>query len=199
MTKRSASHASRSAVILGIDPGTRRVGYGLVRKDGGKLEFLDAGILKIKSRNNFDDLREINMQMLKLIKRWRPDVLAIEKLYFVKNLKTGMPVAEARGVIILTAIQAGLKVKEFSPNEVKSGLTGYGHADKAAVLKMVRLILGKPELKLIDDASDALGIAIFAGQALRPPPSEARRRFSEQKTAPASRPNRHTLLAMDSV
>ncbi len=152
-------------VILGIDPGTRRVGYGLVRKDRGELKFLDAGILKIKSGDDFGALREINSQVRGLIKKWRPGVMAVEKLYFVKNLTTGLPVAEARGVIILAALDAGLKIKEFSPNEVKSGLTGYGHADKSAVLKMVRLIVGKPGLKLIDDASDALGIAIFAAGA----------------------------------
>lgn len=151
-------------IILGIDPGTRRIGYGLVSKNRGELKFIDAGILKIKSRHNFGALQEINFQIRDLIKKWRPDILAIEKLYFVKNITTGLPVAEARGVIILTALQAGLAIKEYSPNEVKSGLTGYGHADKVGILKMVRLILGKPHLKLLDDASDALGIAIFASQ-----------------------------------
>lgn len=165
-------------IILGIDPGTRRVGYGLVQKKREGLRFLDAGILKIKSKDDFGALQEINSQIRSLIRKWRPGLLAIEKLYFIKNLTTGLPVAEARGVVILTALQAGLQVKEFSPNEVKSGITGYGHADKAAVLKMVRLILNKPGLKLLDDASDALGIAIFASQTLRSPLLEIRGRRS---------------------
>jgi crossover junction endodeoxyribonuclease RuvC len=152
-------------IILGIDPGTRRIGYGLVSKDKSGLKFLDAGILKIKSRDDFGALREMSEEVRGLIKKWRPEILAVEKLYFVKNLSTGLPVAEARGAIILTALKAGLKVREFSPNEVKSGLAGYGHADKKAILKMVRLILGEPRLALIDDASDALGIAIFAAGA----------------------------------
>lgn len=151
--------------ILGIDPGTRRVGYGLVRKDKGGLKFLDAGILKIQSKNDPGAIQEINLQVRGLIKKWRPDFLALEKLYFAKNQTTGLAVAEARGVIVLTALQGGLEIKEFSPNEIKAGLTGYGRADKKAVLKMVRLILGQPGLALIDDASDALGIAIFASQA----------------------------------
>lgn len=155
--------------ILGIDPGTRKVGYGIVRKDDGKLKFLDAGILKIKSKNDPGALREINLQIRGLIKKWRPDFLALEKLYFTKNQTTGLAVAEARGVIVLTALQGGLEIKEFSPNEVKAGLTGYGRADKKAVLKMVRLILSKPGLALTDDASDALGIAIFASQTPRLP------------------------------
>jgi crossover junction endodeoxyribonuclease RuvC len=154
--------------ILGIDPGTRRIGYGIISKDKNGIKFLSAGVLKIKNRGGFESLKEISLQIRSLIKKWRPNFLAIEKLYFVKNVTTGLPVAEARGVIILTSLEAGVKVKEFSPNEIKAGLTGYGHADKKAVLKMVRLTLGRQELKLIDDASDALAVAIFAGQASRP-------------------------------
>jgi len=86
------------------------------------------------------------------------------KLFFMKNQKTAMSVAEARGAIMLSAAESGLSVKEFSPNEVKAGITGYGLADKKAVLKMVRLILNQPSLNLIDDASDALAIAIVASQ-----------------------------------
>ena len=91
----------------------------------------------------------------------------MEKVYFSKNQKTAMSVAEARGVIILTGLEAGLKVKEFSPNEVKAGITGYGHADKQGVAKMVNLALETPRLKVIDDASDALAIAIFAAGAMK--------------------------------
>ncbi len=150
-------------IILGIDPGTRRVGYGLVKYESGKTEFLGAGLLSIRSKNDTDALKELQSELGALIKKWRPDMLAIEKLFFVKNQKTGMRVAEARGVILATATTRRIsKIREYSPNEVKSGIAGNGHADKKSIAKMVRLILKKPDLKVIDDASDALAIAIFA-------------------------------------
>lgn len=91
--------------------------------------------------------------------------MAVEKIYFSKNRKTAMSVAEARGVILLTGMDAGIEVKECSPNEVKAGVAGYGMADKRGVAKMVALTLGKKDLKVIDDASDALAIAIFAANS----------------------------------
>jgi crossover junction endodeoxyribonuclease RuvC len=149
-------------IALGIDPGTRRVGYGLIKKEGGALIFVAAGILSIKGADNVSALGEIKDEIDKLIKKYRPEVMGIEKLYFAKNQKTALSVAEARGVILLAANEKGLPIKEYSPNEVKLGVTGYGFADKKAVLKMVRLTLGKNDLKVIDDASDALALAIMA-------------------------------------
>lgn len=149
-------------VVLGIDPGTRRVGYGVVKKDGDGLVFVTAGLLKIKCRGGFGALREIKTQLDDLIGRWRPKVLAIEKLFFMKNRKTGLAVAEARGVILLSAVEYGLEIREYAPNEVKSATTGYGFADKRAVAAMVRLLLKKPGLRLGDDVSDALALAILA-------------------------------------
>ena len=93
--------------------------------------------------------------------------MGVERVYFSKNQKTAMSVAEARGVILLAGLEAGIEIKECSPNEVKSGLTGYGLADKRGVAKMVNLALGTPNLKIIDDASDALAIAIFASGSLK--------------------------------
>jgi crossover junction endodeoxyribonuclease RuvC len=92
--------------------------------------------------------------------------MGIEKLYFAKNQKTAIAVAQARGVVLLSVGEHGIPVKEYTPNEVKSGITGYGFSDKKAVLKMVRLILGKHDLKIIDDASDALAIAIVAASGI---------------------------------
>ena len=89
-------------------------------------------------------------------------MLGIEKLFFAKNQKTAMAVAQARGAILLAAEEAGLTIKEYAPNEVKLGIAGYGFADKKAILKMVRLMLKKPDLAVIDDASDALALAIMA-------------------------------------
>ena len=88
--------------------------------------------------------------------------MAIEKLFFAKNTKTALAVAQARGVILLATKERGIRIKEYTPNEVKLGVTGYGFADKKAVLKMVRLILRKQNLKVIDDASDALALAILS-------------------------------------
>jgi len=149
-------------ISIGIDPGTRRVGYGVVRREGGDLTFLAAGILKIKSAEDAAALVETKTELDKLISKYRPDALGVEKLFFAKNQKTGIAVAQARGVILLAATERGVSVKEYTPNEVKLGVTGYGLADKKAVLKMVRLILGRADLKMIDDASDALALAIMA-------------------------------------
>lgn len=154
-------------IILGIDPGTSRIGYGVIKKERGALIFLDAGILKIKTRSGQRALLEIKNGLGALVKKWWPDVLAVEKLYFSKNQKTAMEVAQARGVILLAGLEAGIEIKEYAPNEIKSGVAGYGFADKKAVAKMVNLILRTPRLKIIDDASDALAIAIFAAQKER--------------------------------
>lgn len=173
-------------IALGIDPGTRRVGYGVVRTDNGKPTFIAAGILTIKSASGngaaggggrggadgtakngmaTDDaaaLSEIKQGVAKLIKKYRPAVVGVERLFFAKNQKTAMAVAQARGAVLLAAKESGAPIKEYAPNEMKLGITGYGFADKKAVLKMVRLILGKPALDVIDDASDALALAIMA-------------------------------------
>ena len=149
-------------IALGIDPGTRRVGYGVVRKDGGDIVFVAAGLLDIKSGDDIAALREAKRGTDRLIKKYNPDVVGVEKLYFAKNQKTAIAVAQARGIILLSASEHDVPIKEYAPNEVKSKITGYGFADKEAVSKMVRLILGKHDLKIVDDASDALAIAIIA-------------------------------------
>ncbi len=151
-------------VILGIDPGTRRIGYGIIEADRTKVGLLDAGILSIQSGDDPGALAEIKQQLAALIKKFKPARIAIEKLYFAKNKKTALQVAQARGVILLVATEQGLAAEEYGPNEIKSGITGYGLADKKAVLKMVRLILKEPVLDVIDDASDALAIAIVAAR-----------------------------------
>lgn len=154
-------------IILGIDPGTRRMGFGVIEKNGSSINLLDAGILEIKSTKDADALGEIKTGLEKIISSYKPAILAIEKLYFSKNQKTALQVAEARGVALLAGKENGLKILEFSPNEIKSALTGYGSADKKSVLKMVSLRLKKPDFKIIDDASDALAAAIVASDQLR--------------------------------
>lgn len=152
-------------IILGIDPGTRRIGYGVIKSETGRLELLDVGLIDIKSRDDHGALLEAKRGMDALCRTHQPDLCSIEKLYFSKNQKTALQVAAARGAIVLSALEHGIRLFELAPNEVKSAVTGYGSADKTAVLKMVKLILKRPELKIIDDASDALAIAI-AGSLL---------------------------------
>jgi crossover junction endodeoxyribonuclease RuvC len=152
-------------ISLGIDPGTRRIGYGIVeKKKDNTIHFVAAGILKIVSADDIGALAETKKGAAALIKKYKPDIMGIEKLFFAKNQKTAMAVAQARGVLLLAAYDAGIPIREYAPNEIKLGIAGYGFADKTAILKMVRLILGKQDLKIIDDASDALAGAIMAVQ-----------------------------------
>lgn len=155
-------------ISLGIDPGTRRIGYGVVECEGGAARYLAAGLFKITSTDDVAALEETKREIDRLITEYKPDVVAIEKIFFSKNQKTAIAVAHARGVILLAVKEHGIAMRECTPNEVKMGVTGFGGADKKAVLKMVRLILNKPGLTVIDDASDALALAIFCGNERLP-------------------------------
>ena len=158
-------------ISLGIDPGTRRIGYGILSSEQNSLEFITAGILKITSTDDPGALLETKREIDSLLKKHKPDAISIEKLFFTNNQKTGIQVAQARGVILLAMEEYKIKaqktpgveimIREYTPNEVKLGVTGYGAADKQAVFKMVCLILGRQDLKMIDDASDALALAIL--------------------------------------
>jgi crossover junction endodeoxyribonuclease RuvC len=149
-------------LILGIDPGIDRAGYGVIEKRGSALRLHEAGILRVGKLRGADALFAIKKELDGLIVKYAPKILATEKLFFSKNQTTGMQIAEARGVILLAAREHELTIHEFTPNEVKMAVTGFGAADKLAVAKMVRFILKAPDLKVIDDASDALAIAIAA-------------------------------------
>ena len=148
-------------IALGIDPGTRRIGYGVILAQKSEAVFIEAGILPVTSTDDVSALYETKKALDKLITKHKPDVLAVEKLFFAKNRTTALAVAQARGVILLAAREHNVLVREYAPNEVKAGVTGYGAADKKAVLKMVRFILKQPGLSVIDDASDALALAII--------------------------------------
>ncbi len=151
-------------IIIGIDPGTDRAGYGLIEKQGSALRFCEAGLLSTSKLRGPDALFAIKTHLDALLAQYQPQVLATEKLFFMKNQTTGIQIAEARGVILLAAREKNIPIAEFAPTEVKMAVTGYGQSDKHAVLKMVRLILKTPELSVIDDAADALAIAIAAAQ-----------------------------------
>ncbi len=148
--------------FLGIDPGTQRIGYGVVKTEGSSICLVDAGILPIRNKREGAALLEAKRGVDALLKKYKPQSVGVETLFFSKNQKTAIAVAQARGVILLSAEERGVPVREYGPNQVKLGIAGYGSADKKAVLKMVRLILHENDLEVIDDASDALALAIIA-------------------------------------
>lgn len=149
-------------IILGIDPGTTRVGYAVIEKDSDNLNLLTCGCLESKNKEQKNRLKEISDLISDLILKYHPKILAIEKLFFTKNAKTALAVAEARGVIINAAASLNLDVSEFTPLEVKAAVTGYGKAEKKEVQKMVCRILKLETKPKLDDTSDALAIALTA-------------------------------------
>jgi crossover junction endodeoxyribonuclease RuvC len=154
----------KGEIILGIDPGTHRIGYGAVRVTGNNFTLIKQGLIEKKKKGySPEQLPDIYNQVSDLIKEINPDEMAVEKLFFSKNQTTAMAVSEARGVILLAGAQQSLKIREFTPNTIKQAVTGYGSADKKAVLKMVSTLLGLKDFKPVDDTSDAIAIAITAG------------------------------------
>lgn len=150
-------------IILGIDPGTARLGYALLNKEStDNVSVLDYGCLEIANKNQPNRLKDISNFIGGLISKYRPEVLAIEQLFFAKNAKTALSVAEARGVIINTAVSLNIKVLEFTPLEVKMAVTGYGKAEKKEVQKMICRILNLEKIPAPDDASDAIAIGLTA-------------------------------------
>ncbi len=146
--------------ILGVDPGTASTGYGVVKKTKS-LQCLDYNVIHtFPGVRTEERLRIINNELSKVIKKHQPDVLAIENVYFFKNLKTAIPVSQAKGSIMLTAAKKRLPVCEFTPLQVKLAITGNGRADKKDVQKSIKKILKLKEIPKPDHASDALAIAI---------------------------------------
>jgi crossover junction endodeoxyribonuclease RuvC len=153
-------------IILGIDPGSRRIGYGVI-KHGATPVYIDAGLVSITATEDAPALVELRAQLRELIAQHSPDIIGVEKLFFTNNRTTGIAVGQARGVILECVAASGIPCVELTPNEIKQGVTGSGRAPKQAVAKMVRFILGKQSLNLIDDAMDALAIALVTGQRSR--------------------------------
>lgn len=149
-------------IILGIDPGTSRIGYAILKKENNSANLLACGCLEIRNKSQAERLSEIADLISKLSSKFQPQILAVEKLFFTKNAKTALSVAEARGVIINSANVLGLKILEFTPLEVKITVTGYGKAEKIQVQKMTCKILKLEKIPRPDDASDAIAIALTA-------------------------------------
>ena len=153
-------------VILGIDPGYAIVGWGVIEYQDHHFRPVAFGAITTEAHTEFDDrLKRIYDDVCEVIRRSKPDAMSIEKLYFTTNVTTAIHVAQARGVIILAAKQAGVPVYEYTPLQVKTAVTGYGKARKPQVMEMTRRLLHLKEVPKPDDTADALAIAITHTQA----------------------------------
>jgi len=156
-------------IVLGIDPGTAMTGYGLVERTGSRLRAVDYGCLETPAGMPLPErLLLIQDGLIDLVETHRPDLVAVERLFFNKNVQTAFAVGQARGVALLTAARYGLPVHEYGPHEVKMAVTGHGRAEKVQVQRMVQVVLGLAVLPRPDDAADALAIAICLAHAYRP-------------------------------
>ncbi len=150
-------------VVLGIDPGIADTGWGVVVDDGSRLKSLGYGSIKTSSQRPMNErLTKLHDELGELIKVYKPDLVAIEQLFFCKNVKTALVVGQARGVILLTCQLAKTTTREFTPLQVKQAVAAYGGADKKQVQNMVKMLLGLVEIPQPDDAADALAIAVCA-------------------------------------
>ena len=148
--------------VLGIDPGTAALGYGIVDSTAGRVREVDHGCLETSPDVTLPErLLAIHALVDELLASHRPDLLAVERLFFSRNVQTAFGVGQARGVVLLAAAQHGVPVREATPNEVKSAIAGYGAADKEQVQRMVQMVLGMSERPRPDDAADALAIAVW--------------------------------------
>ncbi|MBW7919712.1 MAG: crossover junction endodeoxyribonuclease RuvC [Anaerolineales bacterium] len=147
---------------LGIDPGLATTGYGLVRLEpDGRLDAVSFGVILTPKTDSVPArLESLYRGLRSLLKKHKPDTAAVEKLFFQRNVSTAIAVGQARGVALLALQQAGLEVFEYTPNEVKQAVAGYGSADKRQVQEMTRVLLQLNEIPKPDDAADALAIAI---------------------------------------
>jgi crossover junction endodeoxyribonuclease RuvC len=154
--------------ILGIDPGTGILGFGVIDWVRGKAQLVDAGV--IRTPVNEDDavrLLTIYQELTEIIKQTNPTEMSVERLFFAQNVTTAMTVSQARGVVLLCGMQAGLRVAEYTPLQIKQAVTGYGRADKKQIQEMVRVILQLKETPKPDDCADALAAAITHAQSVR--------------------------------
>lgn len=154
--------------ILGIDPGTATTGWGVVRGEGQDLALVEYGTIRTPANTPLPErLLAIHREVTTLLETFEPDLVAVEQVFFQKNVKTAMMVGHARGVVLLAAANAGLPIDEFTPNEIKQAVTGYGAADKQQMQDMVRMLLGLDSVPRPDDAADAVAAAICSHHTVR--------------------------------
>jgi len=156
-------------IILGIDPGTAITGFGLIKKDKSKLKLLNYGLITTPANlSTAERLDNLHKELSRLIKKSKPDIVAVEDIFFFKNLKTAIKVSQARGVILLTIAKAKIPVAEYTPLQIKQAVACYGRAEKIQVQKMVKILLGLKEIPKPDDAADALAVAICCAHSIGP-------------------------------
>lgn len=148
-------------LILGLDPGTATVGYAIIKKDKNKIAVFTYGCIRTKPENDSGTrLVKIEEGLKKIVRKFKPQEVAIEKLFFLNNAKTAMSVSQARGVMLFSLAKMKLSIFEYTPLQVKIAVTGYGKAPKIQVQRMVKSLLNLEELPQPDDAADALAIAM---------------------------------------
>ena len=155
--------------ILGIDPGTGILGFGVIDIDkSGKAKLVDAGVIKTPAHQpDSERLVTIYDELHEIITEFKPTIMSVEKLFFARNVTTAMSVAQARGVVLLCGKQHGMELHEFTPLQIKMAITSYGKADKKQVQEMVRVILGLETVPKPDDCADALAAALTCAQTMR--------------------------------
>jgi len=155
-------------IILGIDPGTAITGCGIIEKVPNGLKLIDYSCIRTdKNHSTAERLKEIDQQLAKIIRKYNPQKIAVEDIFFFKNLKTAVKVSQARGVILARAARANKQVQEYTPLQVKQAVSSYGRADKTQVQKMVKLLLRLEEIPKPDDAADALAVAICCANSTK--------------------------------
>ncbi len=154
--------------IIGIDPGTGILGFGVIEIKGDEVVLLDAGVITTPAHTPLDErLVEIHDSLKDIIADTKPHMMSIEKLFFARNVTTAMSVSHARGVAMLAGKKAGLTIHEYTPLEIKMAITSYGKADKKQVQEMVRVLLKLKHIPKPDDAADALAAALTHAQSMR--------------------------------
>ena len=154
--------------IIGIDPGTGILGFGVIDADNSSPKLVDAGVVRTKVHQPLDErLVEIYNSLASIIDETKPTVMVIEKLFFAQNVTTAISVSHARGVAMLAGKLADLEIVEYTPLQIKQSLTGYGRADKKQMQEMVKILLGLREVPKPDDCADALAAALMHAHALK--------------------------------
>lgn len=154
--------------IIGIDPGTGILGFGIIEVTNSKSILVDGGVIRTPVKED-DAVRLLTIyeELTEIVAATKPQAMAVEKLFFAQNVTTAMTVAQARGVVLLVGKQAGLVIAEYTPLQIKQAITGYGRADKRQIQEMVRVILGLKEIPRPDDCADALATAICHSMTMR--------------------------------
>jgi crossover junction endodeoxyribonuclease RuvC len=155
-------------IILGIDPGTATTGYGIIEENKGKLKAVEYGCILTPAKEDLHfRLKTISEDLKIIINQFKPDIIAVEQLYFASNVKTALAVGHARGVILLNIAESGTPLAEYTPLQVKQAISGYGKAGKKQVQEMVKILLNLSQIPKPDDAADALAIAICHANSLK--------------------------------